>query len=73
MHGLALVYGAALAGWTYVVAWGGLRALDVGDARRAGGAIGVAVGVAVSVDLLRIGRRRTAAATPEQSAARAGA
>jgi hypothetical protein len=66
MHGLALVYGAALAGWTYVVAWGGLRALDVGDARRTAGAIGIAVGVAALVDLVRIGRRRRGAAQPAE-------
>ena len=33
-RGLGLVYGAALAGWTYLVVWGLLRALDVGGALR---------------------------------------
>jgi hypothetical protein len=65
MHGLALVYGAALAGWTYVVAWGALRSLDVGDAQRTGGAIGIAVGVAALIDLVRIGRRRRVAGERE--------
>jgi hypothetical protein len=69
MHGLALVYGAALAGWTYAVAWGGLRALDVGDARRTGGAIGIAVGIAALVDLVRIGRRRRGADAPADAGA----
>ncbi|MGZ4399930.1 MAG: hypothetical protein ACXVYM_03580, partial [Gaiellaceae bacterium] len=38
-RGLGLVYGAALAGWSYLVGWGALKALDVGEARKAGGAI----------------------------------
>jgi hypothetical protein len=50
---LALVYGAALAGWSYLVAWGGLRALDVGGARKAGAAIGVGLGLLVVLELLR--------------------
>jgi hypothetical protein len=68
VHGLALVYGAALAGWTYVVAWGALRALDVGSPRKTGGAIGLAVGVVIILDLVRIGRhRRGAAASPAKA------
>jgi hypothetical protein len=64
--GLALVYGAALAGWTYLVAWGALRALGVGDAKEAGGALGVAVGILVAVELLRIdGRPAEARASQE--------
>src|ERR671930_1172254 len=46
-RGLGLVYGAALAGWGYLVAWGALRALDVGAARKVGGVIGFAVGLVV--------------------------
>jgi hypothetical protein len=53
-HGLALVYGAALAGWTYLVVWGGLRALDVGHARQAGAAIGCGAGLLVVLELVRI-------------------
>ena len=33
-RGLAIVYGAAIAGWSYLVTWGALRALDVGAPRR---------------------------------------
>jgi len=53
-RGLAIVYGAALAGWSYLVAWGALRALDVGHAQKIGGIVGIVVGVLALVDLLRI-------------------
>jgi len=53
-RGLALVYGAAIAGWTYLVVWGGLRALDVGGAQKIGGIVGIVVGVLALVELLRI-------------------
>jgi len=53
-HALALVYGAALAGWSYLVVWGGLAALDVGGARKAGAAIGVGVGLLAALELLRV-------------------
>jgi hypothetical protein len=45
--GLALVYGAALAGWSYIVAWGVLREIGLDSARGVGLAIGGAVGVLV--------------------------
>ena len=53
-HGLgtALVYGAALAGWCYLVAWGVLRAAEAGHARAIGVAIGAAAGAAVVFGLL---------------------
>jgi hypothetical protein len=51
---LALVYGAALAGWTYLVAWGALHALGVGGARKGGAAIGVLAGLLVVFELLRL-------------------
>jgi hypothetical protein len=54
--GLALVYGAALAGWSYLVAWGALRALDVGGARKLGAAIAVGLGTLV---VLAVGRLDT--------------
>ena len=38
--GLSLVYGAALAGWSYIVSWGSLRALELESARGIGLAIG---------------------------------
>jgi hypothetical protein len=53
--GLALVYGAAFAGWTYLVAWGGLGALDVPGARGAGVVIGAAVGFLVVAEVSRVG------------------
>jgi hypothetical protein len=53
-HALALVYGAALAGWTYLVAWGALHALGVGGARKGGAAIGVLAGLLVVIELLRL-------------------
>ena len=53
--GLALVYGAAFAGWAYLVAWGGLGALEVPGARGAGVVIGVAVGVLVVAEVSRLG------------------
>ena len=56
-RGLSLVYGAAIGAWSYVVAWGALRALDVGDARTVGGAIGAAVGLLTLVEFLRIDSR----------------
>ena len=52
-----LVYGAALAGWTYLVVWGALRALDVGGAQKIGALVGVAAWVLVVVDVERIGAR----------------
>ncbi len=56
-RGLGLVYGGALAGWTYLFAWGVLRAIHVGGARTIGAAIGVAVGLLVVAEVERLGRR----------------
>lgn len=53
-RGLALVYGAALAGWSYLVSWGALRALDVARPRAIGGILGVLVGLVVVAVLVRI-------------------
>jgi hypothetical protein len=55
--GLGLVYGAALAGWSYLTAWGALRAVHVGGANTVGGVIGLLVGVLVAVEVERLGRR----------------
>lgn len=55
-HAVALVYGASLAGWSYLVAWGALRAAGAGSARGIGGVIGVLVGALVLVEVARIGR-----------------
>ncbi len=55
--GVALVYGAAFAGWGYLVAWGGLRAAGVGsDSRPAGLAIGACAGAVVAWAVLRLER-----------------
>lgn len=68
-RGLSLVYSASLGGWTYLVAWGALRALGVGEPQKAGGAIGVILGVAVLIEFLRIdGRPNKAEATRAHAA-----
>jgi hypothetical protein len=54
-RGLSLVYSAALAGWCYLVAWGSLRAADVGHSRPIGAAIGAVIGVVVLAEFTRIG------------------
>jgi len=57
--GVGLVYSAALGGWTYLTAWGALRALDVANAQKTGGAVAVAVAALVLFDLLRTGTAAT--------------
>jgi hypothetical protein len=52
--GLILVYSAAIAGWTYLLAWGALHALSLAHARVIGGVIGVGIGVLLMVELTRI-------------------
>ncbi len=52
-RGLALVYGAALAGWSYLTAWGVLRWIGVGHPRSVGGAVGVVLGLVVLAELER--------------------
>jgi hypothetical protein len=54
---LALVYGAAFAGWSYVVAWGALRAANVAAAQKIGGVVGAIAGVLVVFELLRVAAR----------------
>ncbi len=44
---LSLVYGAALAGWSYIVSWGLLRAMELESARGTGLVIGGIVGALV--------------------------
>jgi hypothetical protein len=53
-RGLALVYGAAFAGWSYLTAWGALRALDIGGARKVGALVGLAVALAVVFEVERL-------------------
>jgi hypothetical protein len=56
--GVALVYGAALGGWSYLVAWGALRAAGVGaHSRSAGLVLGAVAGVLVAEAVLRLERR----------------
>ncbi len=56
-RGLAFVYGAAIAGWCYLVAWGALRAADVGSAQKIGGVIGAVAGAVVLLEFLRVDGR----------------
>jgi hypothetical protein len=55
--GLALVYSAAIAGWSYLVAWGGLKAVDTPRAQAAGAALGAVAGVIVLFEVERFHRR----------------
>jgi hypothetical protein len=52
--GLVAVYGAATGGWSYLVAWGALRAADVSHARSLGAAIGAVAGLAVIAESRRL-------------------
>jgi hypothetical protein len=56
-RGLSLVYGAAIGGWSYVVAWGALRALGAGHAQAAGGLVGVVVGLLTLAEFVRMDSR----------------
>jgi hypothetical protein len=67
-RGLALVYSVAIGGWCYLVGWGGLRALGVGDARTLGAVVGVVGAVVVMIEFLRIDGRPAASAQPRASA-----
>ena len=60
-RGLILVYSAALAGWSYLTAWGALHAAHVERARPIGGVLGVGVGLLLLAELTRI---HEPAATP---------
>ena len=55
--GLGLVYSAAIAGWSYLVAWGGLQAVDAPEAQAAGAALGAVAGVVVLFEVERFHRR----------------
>jgi hypothetical protein len=52
--GIALVYGAALAGWSYLVAWGALAAAHASHSRQIGIVIGAVAGLAVLQQVLRL-------------------
>jgi hypothetical protein len=53
-RGLSLVYGAALAGWSYIVSWGLLRAIGLDSARGIGLAVGGLVGALIVAQAQRI-------------------
>jgi hypothetical protein len=53
-RGLILVYSAALAGWSYLTAWGALHAAHLERARSLGGVIAVGVGLLLLAELTRI-------------------
>jgi hypothetical protein len=55
-RGLALVYATALAGWSYLLAWGVLRAIDLGHARPVGLVVGGAIGLVVFFEIERTER-----------------
>ena len=64
-RGLALVYGAALGGWSYLVGWGALGAAGLDSAQDGGAVIGVLAGLVVVAEVERNGRsREKAGATP---------
>ena len=52
--GLALVYGAALAGWGYLVSWGALAGAHAGHSRQIGVVIGGVFGLVVLFEVLRL-------------------
>ncbi len=53
---LALVYGAALGGWSYLVAWGVLLSFGLSNAQDAGAVIGAVAGLVVMWEVERLGR-----------------
>ena len=59
---VGLVYGAALGGWSYLLAWGVLRGFHVSGARAIGGVIGACCVVAVVFEVGRISSEATKAA-----------
>lgn len=67
-RGLSLVYAAALAGWTYLVAWGVLGALEVPEARGTGAVIGAAAGLLVLLVVERVDRRPDKSGLPPAAA-----
>jgi len=67
-RGLGLVYGAAVSGWSYLVAWGALKALDVHEARKLGGLAGLLAGLVVLSEVERIDRRPDHVAAAERPA-----
>lgn len=56
-RGLALVYSVAIAGWTYLVAWGALHAAGAAKPQLIGGIVAAVVGILLVFEFLRIGAR----------------
>ena len=56
-RGLGLVYGAALAGWLYLVLWAGLALLGVPGAKELGGAGAIAGGILTFAEMQRFAER----------------
>jgi hypothetical protein len=56
VRALGLVYGAAMAGWSYLVGWGALRAVDFSGAREVGGVIAAIAAITVIFEIERLGR-----------------
>jgi len=54
-RGLALVYSVAIAGWSYLVAWGALHAAGAGNAQLIGGMFGATAGNFLVIEFLRVG------------------
>jgi hypothetical protein len=54
-RGLALVYSVAIAGWSYLVAWGALHAAGAGNAQLIGGMFGATAGIFLVIEFLRVG------------------
>jgi hypothetical protein len=52
--GLATVYGAAIGGWAYLVAWGLLRLADASHARGFGAAVGIVIAFATVAEAQRV-------------------
>jgi hypothetical protein len=70
-RGVALVYGAALGGWTYLLAWGVLASIEIDAAQNWGAAVGVLAGVAAFVEVERTSRQRAEPPPPPDPRTRA--
>ncbi len=73
VRALGLVYGAAMAGWSYLVGWGALRAVDLSGAREVGGVIAVIAAITVIFEIERIGRTAKSESAPPERARRRSA
>jgi hypothetical protein len=62
--GVGLVYAAALAGWSYLIAWGALRIAGAGQPRAIGLGLGAAAGIAAARWIVRFERGAPDAVAP---------